>query len=274
MRFPEVRLQSEIAERERKQREEQTQKILRVKFERVQKEVEEHADELEALLREMDGCFDILMPRDFDAPPAAAPPAAPQASVGKGKEKATDDDGDESFDLDKYAADEDELEWESVDDGQQEEDEDEEEVDDVLRRHGIGSGGAYELNISFDKSFASMMDEENDDDGGGGGGEERDGDEALKTGNGDQEERQETSKPVAECLRNNLRAVTRRYGPLVDEWYDVALKVDFPLPNTESAPTSQGMMTQRARMCVACRVTDGEPSSLCAQSCERPRSGG
>lgn len=240
MRFPEVRLQSEIAERERRQREEQTQKILRVKFERVKKEIDEYVvEQLQPFLLEMDGCFDILMPRDFDAAAASASisvaSAAARASSteGKGKEKAIDDgdDGDEVG-----------LEWEPVlgADEDEEEEEDDEEVDDVLRRHGIGSGGAYELNISFDKSFASMMD---GDDGNDEGEEEQvlGASDATNTAaerrDGDAEVRKETNKPVVDCLRNDLRAVTRRYGPLVDEWYDVLLKVDFPLPGTDSPAT-------------------------------------
>lgn len=253
MRFPEVRLQSEIAERERRQREEQTQKILRVKFERVKKEIDEHvAEQLQPFLREMEGCFDILMPRDFDATSASASLAVASAAAsteGKGKEKVIDgdDDGDEVG-----------LEWESVlgADGDEEEDEeDEEEVDDVLRRHGIGSGSAYELNISFDKSFASMMDGDDDDED-----EEEQvvgGSIATNTAaerrDGDAEARKETNKPVVDCLRNDLRAVTRRYGPLVDEWYDVLLKVDFPLPGTDSPATDEGKHSC-VRACVrACR---------------------
>lgn len=249
MRFPEVRLQSEIAERERRQREEQTQKILRVKFERVKKEIDEHVvEQLQPFLREMEGCFDILMPRDFDAASASASLAVASAASteGKGKEKVIggDDDGDEVG-----------LEWESVlgaDGDEEEDDEDEEGVDDVLRRHGIGSGGAYELNISFDKSFASMMDDDEEEEEQVAGGSVATN-TAEERRDGDAEARKETNKPVVDCLRNDLRAVTRRYGPLVDEWYDVLLKVDFPLPGTDSPATDEGKRSC-VRACVRVRA--------------------
>src|SRR4051812_32815172 len=42
-----------------------TQEILRVKFARLQKELEELGPDMQNNLREMDSCFDILIPQDI-----------------------------------------------------------------------------------------------------------------------------------------------------------------------------------------------------------------
>jgi len=195
------------------QKQEQTQKVLRIKFERVKTEMEEQVAELETFLREMEGGFDILMPQDLNASifelSSSSSPSSVPASLHQEMSERKEEEEEENEEEEEV------LEWQSAGFSVGAE----EEVDDMLRRYGIESS-SYELEISFDKDFSRAEKEERTE-------------EKLESFSDNRSE--EGSQPILECLRNDLRAVKRVYLPLVTEWYNVLLKVDFPRNETSVA---------------------------------------
>jgi len=206
------------------QKQEQTQKVLRIKFERVKTEMEEQVAELETFLREMEGGFDILMPQDLNASifelSSSSSPSSVPASLHQEMSERKEEEEEENEEEEEV------LEWQSAGFSVGAE----EEVDDMLRRYGIESS-SYELEISFDKDFSRAEQEENSDsiplE------KEERTEEKLESFSDNRSE--EGSQPILECLRNDLRAVKRVYLPLVTEWYNVLLKVDFPRNETSVA---------------------------------------
>lgn len=183
----------------------------------MKKEIDEYQAELNPLFQEMEGCFDILMPREFDN--VASSNTTTRDEKGKERMDAEEDEEEEiEWDSTHDTAEgkaKDDLDWDAFEEDDAEQDGD---VDDVLRRHGIGNSG-YELNITFDKSFADLTRDEAD---------EEDSHGSASEGTQGGEKRPDSGKEaIIECLRNDLLVLKRRYIPLIDDWYDVLLRVEF-----------------------------------------------
>lgn len=62
MQFPNLSSRREQLRKEEERKRANTQRILRTKFAQIQKQIDEKGQEIDVLLREMDNCFDILLP--------------------------------------------------------------------------------------------------------------------------------------------------------------------------------------------------------------------